>query len=200
MHLDNKTIIHRGVDFTNQRGGGLILNWDPTTSTTAAYQIEGGDICFLHKKAADATARMINAKEMAISIQAGAFALTDAFEYADKIYICYQGNEESESTLFANQDLFVKMKDLYLTFELKDVVAANYALAAVGDNLTIVAATGEVGTSSMNVAPFTGADIALFPQPSDNSVASAGTKDIVVAKATDTDTNSNTVYLVTVVV
>lgn len=199
MHLNNKTVFHRGVDFTNQRGGGLILNWDSTSSTTAAYQIEGGDLCVLHKKAGDTYARMINMKEYVVSIQSGAATDADFANLADKLYICYQGAEESESSLFANKDLFVKMKDAYLTFELKDLNATNYGEIAIGDNLVTVATSGVLGTSSMTSAPFNVANRRLFPNIDDSGTISAS-KDMVVAKATDTDVDGNTVYTVTVVV
>ncbi len=181
-------MVHRGVDFRRPEGGGQItLDW----KSDKTERPEGGDLCIFHKEAADSTMLMYNlvhAVTLAASTtdQAAVDALRPFF------YVCYQGKEESENTHFSPLDNFVKLGDVYLSLQLKNIEDAQFGEIEIGDTLRLDDA-GYLGTDSITLAHsgtgFDGTDatIALI----------TGTK--VVGKTMDKDIDGNDVYVVSIV-
>jgi len=188
MHLDNKVVVHRGVDMMNQRAAGLTLDWtsyygrDGRTSRPT-----GGDVCVLAKHSAETEVKMLGMQDWAAD-HAG-FDQTALDAVREFIYVCYQGAEESENTYFLNKDKFIKAKDVYMTFNMKDINATQYGQIVVGDNLT-VDATGYIGTSTI-----TDASGDYKPATKKNFTGT-----IVIAKGSATSMIDSTVTLYTVTI
>jgi len=189
MHLNNKTMIHRGFDFMRQDSGQLTLDWASDRSSKE-NRPQGGDICMLRL---DATSGKMKLFRLDQAVAAGTAVTTTAEVDAirDKIYVCYQGGEESENSLFKSNDKYIKLRDLFLSIQLKNIDSTQFGEIAIGDALRVDDA-GMVGTESITsdlTGGFTGTDA--------TEALIIGTT--ITEKTIGTDIDGNEVYIVKVV-
>ena len=173
----------------NQRAAGLTLDWESYYGRGGRdTRPTGGDVCVLAKFSTDATVKMLSMQDWAAD-NAGfnQAALTAVREF---IYVCYQGAEESENQYFMNKDKFIKVKDMYMTFNMKDLSATQYGQIAADDLIT-VDADGYIGTTSI-------ADASGDYQPG-TALNLIGTKVIAKASMQSMIDQAVTLYTVTIV-
>lgn len=188
MNINNKTQIRRGVNFADKKSSALSLEW------ASAVELEGGDLCALITVSGEAKFNKMDPTTLSSTIvtNLGGSASTHQTKIdavRDFIYICWQGADETENEFFPISDTFVKIKDCYFVMELKDVSAAQWATAAVGDCL-VVDDNGFIGTKSIT-ADNTSTDALSFD--GSHAVNISGTQVVAVNQDTDGD------YLITVV-
>ena len=189
MHLNNKTMIHRGFDFMRQDSGQLTLDWASDRSTKE-NRPQGGDICVLRLEAMSGKMKLFRL-DQAVVAGTVVTATADVDAIRDRLYVCYQGGEESENSLFKSNDKYIKLKDIFLSIQLKNIDSTQFGEIAIGDAIRVDDA-GMIGTESIAsdfVTGFTGTDatVALI----------AGTT--ITEKTTDTDIDGNEIYILKVV-
>lgn len=191
MNINSKINVRRGVNFADKDAAALTLEWKSNGS------IESGDLAAMAPVSGEAVMRTVvfgssDITDAMVTNVGGTTSTltTKVAAFRNFLYVCYQGSEETENEFFPVVDSFVKLSDLYVDLELKDIDSTQWGESAVGDCLD-VDDNGFLGTYSI-----TSNNSDTDANSYDGATSTAPiTGTMVVAKTQDTDGD----YIVSVI-